>query len=75
MSNVNDALTIYFQAGGSSEKALYIEQNPNAAFAVANIQILAITRKCDHPMESQNKGFIKKYKDNFPAYFKNTNFQ
>lgn len=69
MSHVNEDLTIYFQTGGSSEKAQQIEQNPNVAFAVANIQIEAIARKYGHPMESKNKGFADKYKDKFPAYF------
>lgn len=69
MSHVNEDLIIYFQTGGSSEKAQQIEQNPNVAFAVANIQIEAIARKCGHPMESKNKGFADKYKEKFPAYF------
>jgi len=69
MSHVNEDLTIYFQTGRNSEKALQIEQNPNIVFAVANIQIEAIARKCGHPMESQNKGFVEKYEDKFPLYF------
>jgi uncharacterized pyridoxamine 5'-phosphate oxidase family protein len=70
MSYVNEDLTIYFQTSGNSEKALQIEQNPNIAFAVANIQIEAVARKCGHPMGIKNKGFVKKYEDKFPYRFK-----
>ena len=69
ISHVNSGLIIYFQTNSNSEKAQQIEQNPNVAFAVGNIQIEAIALKCGHPMESKNKGFVVKYKDKFPAYF------
>lgn len=59
ISHVNEDLTIYFQTSGNSEKALQIDPNTNIAFAVTNIQIEAIASKCGHPMEIQNKGFVK----------------
>ncbi|MFA7673969.1 MAG: pyridoxamine 5'-phosphate oxidase family protein [Clostridia bacterium] len=72
MSHVNEDLTIYFQTSGSSEKIKQIEQNPNIALAVANIQIEAIVRNCGHPLGSHNKTFIEKYKENFLYILKST---
>lgn len=68
MSHVNSGLTIYFQTGGDSEKAEQIRNNPQIAFAAANMQIEAAAEICSQPENVE--AFLEMYKVKFPEYFK-----
>jgi len=62
MSIVNDGLTIFFQASIDSTKYKQIEENPNVALCVSNMQVegKAIIKK--HPLDNENFFFQNAYK-------------
>ena len=68
MSHVNSGLDIYFQTGGDSVKAEQIKNNPQIAFATANMQIEATAEICGGTYDALS--FLDMYKVKFPEYYK-----
>ena len=58
----------YFQTDRNFEKCRQIENNPNVALCIDNIQIEGICRELGKPVD--NSEFIKEYKNCFPGSYK-----
>jgi general stress protein 26 len=62
MNVINIELDIFCQTDGNFLKIEQIEQNPNVALCMNNIQIEGVAKIKGHPLATENKKFIEEYR-------------